>query len=799
MAHRLYSSINILGLAVGLASCILMALFVRYELSYDTQYAKSDRIARMHISQISSAGNDQWPRAGAGWKVLLEDSYPELIQVGRISITQTPLKVGDIVINEVISYADPEIFDIFELEFIHGDKTNAFKDIKSVVLTEDTAKNLFGDLNPMGKMVTFFNMVDLKVTGVIKNLPQNTHLANNSFANILAAAEYEGGQVFLDNLTNMNFYTYLEFSSANDIKTVSDKLNDLVDKNLGAFLKEVNVQLTARLMPLNKLHLYSQISGDMKETGDINQVYLFSAIAILILIIAGINFMNLATARASQRAKEVGVKKSFGVTRNQIIVQFLSESVILSSISLLIALALVELTLPTFSEFVNREISFNYLTDFSLSGSLLALTLLVGLLAGSYPALYLSAFSPAKVLKGDVTRGKAGAKFRQILVVLQFFIATVLIISTLTVYQQMKFAQNIKLGYEKDQTMIIYGIGTPLVANNYTGLQQEMKRLPGVHWVEGAQRLPGNRLTNNTDIQAPGGDKMIMPYNSIDYNFFQNFGIELAAGRYFDKNYAKDTLVYANEQTPVTQANIIINQMAAKKFGWSDQQAIGKTLNYNVSFDGKTKTEVTVVGVVKDYHFESVREELKPIVHFVNKTRFYYLALKLDNKDVSGTIAAVENTWKKLFPTQDFSYSFLDDNFNAMYEDEKRVSGVYGVFSILAVCIACLGLFGLASFTTERRTKEIGVRKVLGASSQSIVLLLTKEFSKLVLLASAFAWPVAWYLMNDWLQNFAFSIELSMGSFLIGTIMALIVAWFTVGGQAAKAAMARPVDSLKYE
>ncbi|NQY34934.1 MAG: ABC transporter permease [Alteromonadaceae bacterium] len=292
---------------------------------------------------------------------------------------------------------------------------------------------------------------------------------------------------------------------------------------------------------------------------------------------------------------------------------------------------------------------------------------------------------------------------------------------------------------------------------------------------------------------------MIMPYNSIDYNFFQNFGIELAAGRYFDKNYAKDTLVYANEQTPVTQANIIINQMAAKKFGWSDQQAIGKTLNYNVSFDGKTKTEVTVVGVVKDYHFESVREELKPIVHFVNKTRFYYLALKLDNKDVSGTIAAVENTWKKLFPTQDFSYSFLDDNFNAMYEDEKRVSGVYGVFSILAVCIACLGLFGLASFTTERRTKEIGVRKVLGASSQSIVLLLTKEFSKLVLLASAFAWPVAWYLMNDWLQNFAFSIELSMGSFLIGTIMALIVAWFTVGGQAAKAAMARPVDSLKYE
>lgn len=799
LANRLYSGINILGLAVGLASCILMFLFVSYELSYDTLFTKTDRVARIQMHQVSSAGMDEWPRTGAGWKNLLETTYPEIIQAGRIFRTRTQMKVGDIAISERVSYADSEIFDIFNFEFIQGSPQSAFKDVHSIVLTQSSAKNLFGDKDPMGETISFFNSMDMKVTGIIEDLPENTHLANSSIANLLAAAEFIGNEQFLTNMTNMNFYTYLEFADPKNIEQVAAKLPELIEKNFGALLKRVNIQLSATLIPLQDIHLYSRLDGDLKAPGDIDQVYLFSAVAALILLIACINFMNLATARASQRAKEVGVRKAIGVSRQQIIIQFLSESVILSCFSLLIAVALVELSLPFFAEFVNRGMTFDYIANPTILITLLGLALLVGLFAGSYPAFYLSAFTPAKVLKGDVTRGRSGIRFRQFLVVFQFCIASVLIISTITVYQQMLYAKNMKLGFDKEQILIINGTSSDIVQNNYSSFEREMKGISGVKWMSSARRMPSGRLTNNTGIKAPGQESLIMPYNTVDHDFFQNFGIELVSGRYFNREFANDTLIFPTQDNPVTQANVILNRAAARKFGWDAQTAVGKVLEFDGSGDNSAKVMVTIVGVVKNYHFESARDEFKPIVHFVNQARFFEAALKIESNRISATMAEVESVWKKLFPTQNINYEFMDDNFDALYIDEERISVVYTVFSVLAICIACLGLFGLASYTTERRTKEIGVRKVLGASSQSIVVLLTKEFSKLVIVASIFAWPLAWLLMNDWLQSFAFRIELSMMVFILGTLLALMVAWGTVAGQATKAAITRPVKALRYE
>jgi len=799
LAHRLYSGINILGLAVGLASCIIMFLFVSYELSYDTQYSKSDRIARVQMNQISSAGTDEWPRTGAGWKELLEATYPEIKQAGRIYVYRTQLDVEETSISEPISYVDSEIFNIFEFDFVAGSADTAFNDVHSVVLTESTARNLFGDKNAMGEIIAFFGALDMKVTGIIKDLPENTHLANYSFANIKAAAEYVGNDSFLTNMTNMNFYTYLEFSDSKSIDTVDAKLPELIEQHFGALLKRVNVQLFARLVALKNIHLYSRMQGDLKPAGDINQVYLFSAIAILILVIACINFMNLSTARASQRAKEVGVRKAIGVNRSQIIVQFLSESIILSIISLIIAVALVELAVPIFSEFVNRNIIFDYISHPEITAVLILLAVFVGIIAGSYPAFYLSAFAPAKVLKGDVTRGKSGTRFRQVLVVFQFCIASVLIISTIIIYQQMAYAKNMKLGYDKSQVLIIDGTSFDNEGVSYTSFDREMNAIPGVRWTSSARRMPSGRLTNNTSVRLPGQESSTMPYNAVDHNFFKNFGIQLLAGRYFSGEVSEDSLVYANDDNPETQANIILNQTAARKFGWNEQQAIGKVIEFDGRADGSIKVVTRVIGIVKDYHFETAREELKPIVHFVNQSQFSETAIKIDSVDVAGTITEVEKVWQKLFPGRNITYRFMDDSFTALYLDEERVSTVYSVFSILAIIIACLGLFGLAAYTTERRTKEIGVRKVLGASSASIVILLSKEFGRLVIVASVFAWPIAWLLMNDWLQNFAFRIDLPILVFIVGTLIALVVAWVTVAGQAAKAAISRPVNALRYE
>ena len=799
LSHKLYSSINILGLAVGLACCIMMSLFVNYELSYDTQYSNADRIARIHMSMDSTAGTDRWPRTGAGWKELLESTYTDIKRVGRIYTANTQMKIGELSISDSISYIDPEVLDIFEIEFVYGDRETALKDIHSVILTQSHAETLFGDENPMGKSILFYQSVEMKVTGVIADFEENTHLSNNSFANIQVGKELFGGENFLTNMTNMNFFTYLEFTQPSSIQKTNGLLPDLIEKNFGALLKQVNVSLRAELMSLEKLHLHSRIPGDLKDTGDINQVYLFTVIAALILLIACINFMNLATARASQRAKEVGVRKAIGVQRNQIVIQFLSESIILSGISLLIAVALVELTLPIFSDFINRDLMFDYLANPLLLLSLVVLAVTVGLLAGSYPAFYLSAFSPAKVLKGDVTRGRSGARFRQGLVIFQFSIAAFLIISTLTVYQQMQFAKNIKLGYDKEQVLILNGTMTPEVQEIYTSLENEMKGISGVKWVSSARRLPGQRLTNNTMVKVPGQEQVVMPYNGIDYDFFQNFGVELVAGRFFSRDFSGDTMVNASENNPVTEANVIINQSAARKFGWNAEEAVGKSMEFFQNSSGTRKVQVTVVGVVKDYYFESVREALKPIIHYVNQGAYYMMALKLERNNVDATVGQIESKWKQLFPTQNISYNFMDDNFNAMYADEERISIAYSVFSLLAICIACLGLFGLASYTTEKRTKEIGIRKVLGATSQSIVLLLTKEFSKLVILACVIAWPVSWYVMSSWLQNFAYRIDLSILIFLLGTLVALLIAWITVGGQATKAAIARPISALRYE
>ena len=802
LGQRLFSAINILGLAIGLASCILIALFVRYELSYDQQFTNADRIARVvrHFNTM----NLSLAAVAPPFAELIKQDFDQVEDVTRVNTMNLPLSVEDRPFADlVIGLADSNIFGFFELEFIRGD-ASALAEPFSVVLTESTANAMFGNEDPMGQPITLMGQIDLKVTGVIADLPQNTHLDFDLLGSvetffIVRPTERES-------FGSNNYYTYMRLEPGTDLNALEGQFPAFLDKHLG---EEAHTWNRLELQPLTSIHLNSSLDGEQKANGSITIVRTFSAIAIVILLIACINFMNLTTARSTQRAKEVGMRKVAGATRGQLIAQFLGESVLLTTAAMIIALALVELVLPWFAAFVERDLTFHYLSNPADLAMIVGGVVLVGVIAGSYPAFHLSSFLPAQVLKGNAVQGKGSANLRKGLVIFQFAISITLMIATAVVLWQLRYAQTRDLGYERAHNLVV-SLPFQMDGSTYDQFppfRDALVASPAIDSAVISSRVPTGQLLdgNGYRLASPRTPEQeegtVLRDVRVGFGFFEHYGVRIVAGRPLSPEFGDELFKVpqgvADDAEPI-RGQAMVSVTAARQLGFQNPEDVVGEILLSGSPEG-FHVQMEIVGVVDDFHFASLHDALRPVLYSASQNFVSQVSVRSRPGALSEAYDHVLKVWKEQFPGQAQNISFLDDRFEAMYRQEKRQAKVFGIFAGLAIFVASLGLFGLASFTTERRTKEIGIRKVMGASVKDIVLLLTREFSVLVLIANLVAWPVAWYFMSDWLTRFAYHINLSPLLFVMAAVVAFVIAWVTVATLAGKAALARPVRALRYE
>jgi len=667
---------------------------------------------------------------------------------------------------------------------IKGSPKAALKTPYSVVLTEKTAEKYFGDEDPVGKMLRFNNQDDFAVTGVVKNVPQNSHFTFNMLCSFETL--YARDRETWENWFNWNLYAYLLLPENYDYCQLERKFPAFLEKHIGTELRSFGGKVNYFLQPLTSIHLYSNLEFDIAKNRSILYVYIFAAIALFILCIACINFMNLATARSANRAKEVGMRKVVGAKRKELIRQFLGESLIYSFISLMIALVLVELALPFFKSISGIDLRTSYAQLTWLIPSLIGLILFVGVVAGSYPALFLSRFQPASVLKGSLKAGTANSRFRSLLVVAQFVISISLIIGTAIILSQLKYMRNKSLGFDKEKVLVVH-IMDDSIRQSLDSIRAELKRIPGVLYFTASSAVPGEYPDYLPCIPEGYSEKQtqIMERINVDHDFIPTLGMEIAAGRNFSTEFKTDR-----------EEALIINETAAKKFGW--ENPIGKT----ISSPGEHPLEWEkrrIIGVVKDFHLASLHKAIAPL--FISNTPGYLnsIAIRIRPENSKHTISLLREKWREIDPDRPLDYYFLDDSLDRQYQAEERLSDIVASFAVLAIFIACLGLFGMASFTAEQRTKEIGIRKVLGASVPGVVTLLSKDFLKIVVIANVIAWPMAYFVMKKWLQGFAYRTNIELGVFILTGFLALAIALITVSYQAIRAALANPVDSLRYE
>lgn len=807
--QSIYSLINILGLSLGLASCILIYLFVRHEMSYDKHHENANRIFRV-ASDIHFGGNHMnLAVVPAPIAETLINDYPEVQAAMRFRDRGSFLvkKAGTIqnYKETQIVYADNAIFDVFTLPLKFGESRAALQNPSDLIISESIARKYYPDPslpggyeNPIGKSLILDNRDTYQISGVFEDMPETSHFRFEIIISMTALDESREG-IWLS--SNFNTYILLKDESAASAleskfpamlkKYMGPQLLEYIGKDFDAFAKAGN-SVRFYLQPLKNIHLHSSLVAELSANGDIKYVYIFSAIAIFMLIIACINFMNLATARSARRAKEVGIRKVLGSHKSQLVGQFLSESVLLSMLALLIALMMVEIVLPFFNTLAERQITTDYLASPLLLPGLIVFSLLVGIFAGSYPALFLSKFLPVRVLKGDLNRSGASGILRSGLVVFQFIASIVLIIATIVVNNQLGFIQNKKLGFDKEQVLVIhdaYGLGDKLQS-----FKAEVVDHPGVISGTVSGYLPVRSSRSNSGFWPEGHidetSAVSMQIWDVDYDYVSTMGMEIIKGRDFSRDFGTDS------------SGIILNESAIKLFGFADNP-LGKQIQRfkSDSEENANKKEFetfTVIGVVKDFHFESLRENITPLG--INlKQHQSLVSFRLQTADIENILAFIRTKWETFGSGEPFSYSFLNDRFDQMYRAEKRLGDVFNVFAMIAIFIACLGLFGLAAFTAEQRTKEIGVRKVLGASVPGVVGLLTKDFIKLVCIAFLVASPIAWYIMNMWLADFAFRTEIRWWVFALAGAIATVIAMLTISYQAIRTALSNPVKTLRYE
>jgi putative ABC transport system permease protein len=768
--QKTYSFINLVGLAIGMASCILILLWVQDELSYDRFHQLAERLYRVTDHEKYTTGEEvNFAMNPADLAPTLFADYPEIKKVARLR------RVGSTVVQydeksfgeENLVCVDPVFLEMFTIPFVKGDANHALSGPSSIIISQKMAQKYFENENPIGKTIRVDNRLDFQVTAVMKEIPSNSHLKIDFLTPFQTLKEF-GYQI--EGWDNWAFTTYVLLDENIDYHQVAQKIASTCQRY------QKKSMATLSLQPVPDIHLRSGTMWGIGGTGDIKYVYIFTIIAGFILLLACINFMNLATARAGNRAKEVGLRKTVGAQKREIISQFFTESMLYSIISLVFAILIAMEFLPLFNSLSGKSLGFGIHNSLKIFIFLVGIAVITGIIAGSYPALFLSSFKPVKVLKGTLKSGSKSSLFRKLLVSFQFLLTIVLIISTIVVNRQLHFIKDQKLGFDEERVLCVKLHGD--LNKKAEFIKSELIKNRHVKDASAVSLLP-SQIRRSTIINEWEGkntdDQFLIYLLSADFDFAKTMQIEMVKGRYFSREFLTDT-----------SEGIIINEAAVRAMGM--KSPLGKKL-----FDNR------IIGVTKDFHFTSLHSKIGPLAIYFDPREIRYLLVKVNPGNLGTSVQSIENDWHKIVPGLPFEYHFLDDQINDLYHAEQQAGKVINSFSLLALFVACLGLFGLASFTAEQRTKEIGIRKVLGATVTGIVMLLSKEFTRYVLLANIIAWPIAWFVASKWLNSFAYRIDIAWWFFFLAGGLAFLIAILTVITQAVKAAVANPVDSLKYE
>ncbi len=774
--HKGYSLINISGLAIGIACSILILLWVQDELSYDRFNENADSIYRV-TQEAHFTDGTIFPVAVTPYPIgpAMKDNFPEIINSMRMIIRdRTLVEHEDRRFFELqFCFIDPSVFDIFTFPFLSGEPSSALTTPNAVVITETAARKYFGEENPLGKTLTVDRRVEFTVTGVIKDIPHNSHFQFDFAAPYETLINEFGWQ---NTWVEHSYYTYIQLQKGTDIEMLNAKVKN--------FLNEQNNRANTDILlqALTDIHLRSDFEIDLGGQSEFLSVYvyIFSVIAFFILFIACVNFMNLTTARSANRAKEVGMRKVAGAHRIDLIKQFLGESLLLSLSALVIAVITVCVLIPWFNNLTGKELTPSSIIDLPVILGLVGMVLLTGVFAGMYPAMIISSFKPASVIKGAKSQGAKNSRFRQSLVVIQFSLSIILIVGTFVVYNQLEYIQNRDLGLTKDH--IVYFGKNGALRQQFESFRNDLKKYPDIVEVISSSDIPTYSLHQTTAVNWDGqnpDDQVLWTQFSCSHEYLKAFNMEIIEGRDFSRDLETDAFTA-----------YIINNKGAESMGI--ESPVGKRF----SLYGR---QGTVIGVVKDFHFKSLHETIEPLVLRIQPGRDAYVFVKLRSDNISETVELITNTHKKYIPDIPFEYQFLDETFNELYNSEQRMGQILNSFALLAIFISCLGLFGLASFMAEQRAKEIGIRKTLGATVPGIVILLSREFLKWVLISNLFAWPAAWFAMNNWLENFVYHPDINLIVFLTAGVLTLVIALLTVSYQSIKVANANPVNSLRLE
>ncbi len=785
LRNKAISVINIVGLALGLTACMLIALFVQNELSYDGFHEKGDRIVRVVMEYGNDAEREKVKTTGTKVAPAFKRTFPEVEAGVRMYITNRVVKSGDKLFKEKnFYYADSSFFDIFSFKLLAGNAKDVLVAPNTVVLSERTAKKYFEQENPIGKIIRIDDAKDYVITGIAADCPKNSQIQFDflaSFTSLRAAREEE-------NWYTANWTTFLLLKDQASIESLQAKIAPFLQTQ---FSKEEYAEssLNYLLEPYTKVHLYSDVENSFQPNSNISYLYIFSAVALLILLIACFTYMNVTTASATERAKEIGMRKVMGAFRKQVFLQFMAESAIMVSLVLVISGFLTAMFLPAFNELVDKELSFSAIFLPSNLFFMVGIGLVTTFLAGAYPAILLSGFQPIKVLKGTFKTSFSGLMLRKSLIVFQFSISIFLIIATLIIQNQLQFIQNKKLGYNKEHVLVLPT--DQKINEKLSTLKSVFKSNPDVLGVTGAYETPvfingGYAMWGEGMAQ---GNRIPIAAIPSDEHFVQTMGMDVVAGTDLVE---ADMKRITNEDATKNYFYFILNESAVKHLGWTNENAVGRKMDLGDARQGEVKA------VVKDFHFASLHQKIEPLVIFPD-SYFNTIMVKLSGENMPQTIGFLTEKWKEIAPHRPFDYEFMDEEFNRLYAAESQIGKAFNVFAFLAIFLACLGLYGLATFTTAQRSKEIGIRKVLGASIVGITGLLAQDFLKLVLIAIIIASPIAYYFMHNWLADFAYGINIQWWMFAAAGIAALAIAFLTVGGQAVKAALANPVQSLRSE
>lgn len=798
--NKAFSFINIFGLAVGLTTCMLIMLYIFSELGYDKQHKDADRIYRIATiaDQLGSIKSKPWAATAAPTAWGIKADMPEVEQATRLLnfpfLDKMLLKYENG--KEVKQfyetngfYIDSTFFDVFSYDFKYGNATSAVNEPNTVVLSETVADKLFAKENPVGKSISIgmpYGAFNYTVKGVFKDQEIKTHIPAHFFLSMRNGDVGTWVEQQTNWATNNIFHTYIRLKAGTDAKSFEKKLPSFVDRRAGTDLKALGVSKKLFLQPLQDIYLRSDIDNEIAPNGNITYLYILGSIALFVLLIACINFMNLSTARSGKRAKEVGLRKVMGAEKQSLISQFLGESVIMSIIALVIAVCLAALALPLFNNLTQKNLQL--LDEPAIWLWIAGLTITTGILSGLYPAFYLSSFKPVKVLKGKLLNNFSAVTIRKGLVVFQFTISICLVLGAIVIMKQLHYLDNQPLGFNKNQ-QIVLPLQSQDAVKNYTAVKNELLKIPGIKKVTSGSSYPGIANVEDLLFFADGKTKkdiVDVRLANVEPNYIETLGFKVIAGRGFGKEFTADS------------NSIVLNETAIKELGYDVKTAIGRKIHFDLRED--LRGSFQIIGVVKDFNYESLYNSIKPFgfnTYFGN--RYNYIIANVSATNYSSILKSAESIWNRINKGTPFMYSFLDKDFQQNYEKDQRASGIVGYFTIIAIVIACLGLFGLSAFSAEQRTREIGIRKVLGASVSNVIALLSKEFIKLVLIAIVIASPIAWFAMNKWLQDFAFRITISWWMFVIAGIIAMVIALITVSFQAIKAALMNPTKSLRAE